>query len=348
MKYLYLFTLIAFCSFSLQSQNGDLTRERYEFLASIDNSSVSESIKENPVRSFTLDFGSYPKKVTVDFSLTTGELINSYLVRFENPEAKAIIEESLRDPRSVNYIKQMDYLNEDGSTSTSFIYNTMGLSQYITIDEKGNKTIRIFEFGDGTEVFQTTNSNGRVKEENEFNGYSKTYHSTNVFTTGNSESTGQIAAEGERKDGLKTGVWKSYHENGQLESECTYANGLIQEYCKSYNDDGSLNNDFEVVLGGTRFSNFYFPSGRVRARLEVSNYLKNGSAVIYYEDGNKEAEGPYKNGLRNGLWKLYTPNGVLAMEIEYSMDKTHGTQKYYDRDGNVLETEEYLYGYRVK
>lgn len=349
MKYLYLFTLIAFCSFSLQSQNGGLTTQGYQFLTSIDNSSVIESIQENPIRSFTIDFGqSFVRKVTVDFNRASGELINSYLVRFEDPMARAIIEESLKDPMSLNYIKQMDYLNEDGSLNSSFVYNAMGLSQYITIDEKGNKTIRIFESGNATEIFQTTNRNGKVTEENEFNGYSKTYHSTNLFTTGTSESTVQIAAEGERVNGLKTGTWKFYHPNGQFQSECTYSEGLPNDYCNVYYDNGEPFIKVDAKSGDEVTSTYYFPSGKINATFEMVNHVNNGRSVVYLENGNKEAEGPYKNGLKNGLWKFYTPNGALAIEIEYSMDKNHGTLKYYSPEGKVLETEEHLYGYRVK
>lgn len=349
MKYLYLFTLIAFCSFSLQSQNDNLTTQGYQFLTSIDNSSVIESIQENPIRIFTIDFGqSFIRKVTVDFNRASGELINSYLVRFEDPMARAIIEESLKDPMSVNYIKQMDYLNEDGRLSTSFIYNTMGLSQYITIDEKGNKTIRIFELGNATEIFQTTNENGKVTEEHEFNGYSKTYHNTNVLTTGNSESTGKIAAEGERVNGLKTGVWKFYYPNGQLQSECTYSEGLLSDYCNSYNENGDLFFKVDVKPGVDAIGTYYFPSGKVNATFEMANHVNNGASVIYLENGNKEAEGLYKNGLKNGVWKFYSHDGALAIEIEHAMDKYHGNLKYYSPDGKVLDTEEYLYGYRVK
>lgn len=349
MKYLYLFTLIAFCSFSLQSQNDNLTTQGYQFLTSIDNSSVIESIQENPIRTFTIDFGqSFIRKVTVDFNRASGELINSYLVRFEDPMARAIIEESLKDPMSVNYIKQMDYLNEDGSLSTSFVYNTMGLSQYITIDEKGNKTIRIFESGNATEIFQTTNRNGKVTEENEFNGYSKTYYKTNVFTTRKSESTGQIAAEGERINGLKTGTWKFYHPNEQFQSECTYSEGLTSDYCNVYFDNGELFIKVDAKSGDKATSTFYFPSGKTNATFEMVNHVNNGASVIYLENGNKEAEGHYKNGFKNGVWKFYSDDGALAVEIEHAMDKYHGTLKYYSPDGKVLDTEEYLYGYRVK
>lgn len=56
---------------------------------------------------------------------------------------------------------------------------------------------------------------------------------------------GQLASEGEYRDGLEVGVWRDYHDNGQLAAEGEYHNGRETGQWRYWLNDGTL--EREVV-----------------------------------------------------------------------------------------------------
>ena len=51
------------------------------------------------------------------------------------------------------------------------------------------------------------------------------------------------------------------------------------------------------------------------SRGEFVDGIREGKAVVYYENGNIHYEGNYKNGKECGMWKFYRENGKLHEEI---------------------------------
>jgi antitoxin component YwqK of YwqJK toxin-antitoxin module len=49
---------------------------------------------------------------------------------------------------------------------------------------------------------------------------------------------GQVASEGEYRDGLEEGLWRDYHENGQLAAEGHYHKGKEQGYWRHWSPGG--------------------------------------------------------------------------------------------------------------
>ena len=45
------------------------------------------------------------------------------------------------------------------------------------------------------------------------------------------------------------------------------------------------------------------------------NGIREGEAIIYYENGNVKYQGFYVNGKECGIWKFYEENGELDKEV---------------------------------
>ena len=91
--------------------------------------------------------------------------------------------------------------------------------------------------------------------------------------------TGEITGQGKRsiKDGLKEGVWVSYHNNGQLFQKGEYKNGKKEGVWVFYQDNGLLMSKGE------------FKDGK-----------EEGEYVSYWSNGQFMSKGGWKNGERVG------------------------------------------------
>ncbi len=123
-----------------------------------------------------------------------------------------------------------------------------------------------------------------------------------------------IIHEGEMRDSVLQGLWRSYYPSGHIQSAVTYDDGLVDGTALFYYDDAAHTVKAEVqfdddVLDGD-YKEFY-SNGRLKAQLTTDDGLFDGEATYYYRNGQVKIEGRYKNGLRHGKWKHYTKAGEL-------------------------------------
>lgn len=116
---------------------------------------------------------------------------------------------------------------------------------------------------------------------------------------------------------------------------------------------------------------------KIRARREVAldaqgNYVKNGRAVGWYENGQKAGEmffvddvahgperawhengkkklvGQSENGLATGVWIEWYDNGAKQSEGEYFEGERHGEWTFWDASGRVTDVAEFQYGRKTR
>jgi uncharacterized protein len=195
----------------------------------------------------------------------------------------------------------------------------------------------------------------------------------NVFYFDN----GSIASEGNFKNGLPIGVWKSYFQNGQLKSIGNKKDGKSDSLWKFYNEIGLLIWSYEYAndmkngcaiqydsLENVMIETFYVDdkkqgeeqwyseNGKLIKRMIFENDKAEGLATVYDENGNVIVEEEYKNGFlrkkkefnkldengeKTGVWRTYFKSGNIATEISYRHGKKDGTSKEFDKDGKLID-----------
>jgi antitoxin component YwqK of YwqJK toxin-antitoxin module len=130
---------------------------------------------------------------------------------------------------------------------------------------------------------------------------------------------GAIIEQGFLKNGIKDGVWITYHDDeNNLPAKITSFSKGIQ-------------NGPEITLSNR---------GQIE---EMSNYLNNQLHGRYgkYRFGRPTVTTEYSNGQFDGQHKEYSNTGKLQKLIEFKDGKQHGSLQYFDEEGNI--TLEYTY-----
>ncbi|MCU4176657.1 DUF3352 domain-containing protein [Carboxylicivirga sp. N1Y90] len=123
-----------------------------------------------------------------------------------------------------------------------------------------------------------------------------------------------IIHEGEMRDSLLHGLWRSYYTSGRIKAAIPYNDGKVDGMAIFYFDDEAHNIkaevefDDDVMVGDYKE---YYSNSRKKAELTSDDGLFDGDAFYYYRNGQLKIEGRYKNGLRHGKWKHYTKAGEL-------------------------------------
>ena len=87
-------------------------------------------------------------------------------------------------------------------------------------------------------------------------------------------------------------------------------------------------------------------NGRVNIRLPFKKGLRDGVAVIYYDNGQKETERLYKNGLIMKPIKTWHKNGQLMSIMPIENQVSHGIFKKWNDSGKLILEETYINGKR--
>lgn len=121
-----------------------------------------------------------------------------------------------------------------------------------------------------------------------------------------------IIHEGEMRDSLLQGLWRSYYTSGRIKAAIPYDEGKVDGMAIFYFDDEAHNLKAEVEFDEDQMhGNYteYYSNSRKKAELTCDDGLFDGEAFYYYRNGQLKIEGKYKNGLRHGKWKHYTKAG---------------------------------------
>jgi len=102
-----------------------------------------------------------------------------------------------------------------------------------------------------------------------------------------------LAADGSYRDGMKQGLWLSWHTNGKMASQ-----GMMI-------DDQRHGPWIEYHSNGNKLSFGSYNHGQ-----------EEGPWTFWYSDGQKEMEGKYVDGQMDGVWTTWTPSGERS-KIEF-------------------------------
>lgn len=195
---------------------------------------------------------------------------------------------------------------------------------------------------------------------------------------------GNKTSEGNMKDGLPVGVWRSYYDNGQLKSigerKGTFADGTWDFFSikgikkETINYSAGKKNGLRVLYDSLankiREENYindtlvgpfktYFSNGQLKEVGEFVAGKKSGEVIEYGEDGRvvsrKEFDEGYlkdevkinrydANGHKTGLWVSTYPDGTIKNETKYIHGKPDGYSKSYNKSGSLIESVKYQYG----
>lgn len=110
--------------------------------------------------------------------------------------------------------------------------------------------------------------------------------------------------------GLKQGEWAKKYPNGQYMYTANFKNG-------------------KPIGKVTRYDEY----GHKTAELTYKTQSDTVKVVFYHNNGKVQARGQYVNDLREGLWRTYNEEGVLVETASYSKNKLHGKRCYYFSNG---------------
>jgi len=100
-----------------------------------------------------------------------------------------------------------------------------------------------------------------------------------------------------------------------------------------YKDDGSSRVLFKETL--------YYSNHQKYMEGEYKNGKRNGKWTSWFENGKKWSEGNYKEGIDNGKHTVYFDNGKKYFEGNYKDGKKTGTWSFWNKDGKLINKEDY-------
>lgn len=214
---------------------------------------------------------------------------------------------------------------------------------------------------------QTTNNNG----------YNKFYY-----------DNGALSSEGFMKDGKPEGYWKTYFKNGKIKTEGNRKNFLLDSIWTFYSEkgkiiktiqykDGKKNGETynydtaqkiiskEIYVNDIKhgINKFYYNSGKIKQTLPYVNGRPDGISYEFSSDSLIIAIYEYKSGIlqnterinkkdnegkKQGIWKEFYSDGKTKKEERFNDDVLDGYVKQYDEKGNLIKTEKFNLGKKIK
>ena len=142
--------------------------------------------------------------------------------------------------------------------------------------------------------------------------------------------SGQMAAEGRCKNGLKVGEWRTWHASGQLATRGVYRRGLRTQRWTYLDENGARDGG---ESGDYRAEFNEYPNGAPESRGEYRFKSKHGHWVFFHTDGSVREEGRFKLGKRSGKWLSYWPDGKKLFEGTYARGEKDGDWTFFHTNG---------------
>ena len=219
-----------------------------------------------------------------DFDFILSQIKDGKLeIKLENGKLKFNIDYDKEEVKSSFYD-----LNENLVYSKTYPYKQINMEQEKDTSKNDSK--------------QVENQNNKEQKYEEFDDY------------------GNLYKEGQFKNGLKEGIWKTYYDDSyDIEN---YHNGKLNGEFKKFSKDNHL-----LVKG------------------EYKEHKKEGVWGFYYSDGGLKNEVEYKNGEIDGVCRTYyCNNGALKTETYCKNNVIDGTNKIYYEEGGLYKLENYKEG----
>lgn len=201
------------------------------------------------------------------------------------------------------------------------------------------------------------------------NGYNKFYY-----------ESGELASEGEFKNGVPEGQWKTYYIDGTLKSTGFKSAGLSDSTWFFYDKQGRLTWTYEYendkkngcaqrfdttgyvseefyfindVIHGEK--QWFYPDGRIKKTVTFEEGKETGLLLEYSQNGviitEEIYDGGYlkdretfnrldENGKKTGVWREYYPDGTLKSETSYKEGQKFGLSKNYSPKGKLIDIQD--------
>jgi len=130
-----------------------------------------------------------------------------------------------------------------------------------------------------------------------------------------------IKMEGQVKDGLPVGIWRTYYSSGNLQSVANYDAGDLQGDVFYYFDKKPEQLMVEThydedLLEGDYLE--YWQNGAQKANLHYDDGKLSGEALYFYQTGKIKLKGKYRKGEKKGKWLFYDKKGKVIRKKRYS------------------------------
>ena len=103
-----------------------------------------------------------------------------------------------------------------------------------------------------------------------------------------------------------------------------------------FHDNGELHVAQKFVDGIVVQQEEYYPNGSLKERTHAIDRVKNGLAVLYYDDCSVQVRRYFLNGKLQGKYEKYFPSGQLSYVVNYINGQREGLYQYYYHDGNKV------------
>ncbi|MFI5148504.1 MAG: toxin-antitoxin system YwqK family antitoxin [Bacteroidia bacterium] len=115
---------------------------------------------------------------------------------------------------------------------------------------------------------------------------------------------------------VKVGTWKYWFESGQLQAEENYTDGLRSGIQKSWYTNGKPES---VVDLNAKTAIYWYDNGQKQSSGQVlSNAAPTGHWTSWHSNGAKNSEGVYNAaGNKEGSWQFWDSNGQLIGQQTY-------------------------------
>ncbi len=130
-----------------------------------------------------------------------------------------------------------------------------------------------------------------------------------------------LKVEGQVKDNLPYGIWRTYYESGNLQSVANYDDGEVEGDFYYYFDKKPKKLMIQArfdqdLLDGEYIE--YWDNGAIKAKLQYKNGKLHGEALYYFPTGQLKTKGKYRNGEKKAKWLFYNKKGEIVGKKRYS------------------------------
>ncbi len=130
-----------------------------------------------------------------------------------------------------------------------------------------------------------------------------------------------LKVEGQVKDNLPYGIWRTYYESGNLQSVANYDEGEVDGDFYYYFDKKPrklmIQAHFDHDLLDGEYVE-YWENGAIKAKLHYKDGKLHGEALYYFPTGQLKIKGKYRKGEKKGKWLFYNKKGEVTGKKRYS------------------------------
>jgi len=159
--------------------------------------------------------------------------------------------------------------------------------------------------------------------------------------------SGKLRYEGVFRDGKEIGVFKYYFESGNLEKELLYIEDGVRAKVRMYYSNKNIK-----ILGEYCFKkrcgtwDYFDDLGNMIFRENYKDGVLNGDYFIFFSGVLTDIY-KYENGKKNGISKTFFSTGQVKIIKNYLDDKLHGKYEVFSKEGKLIESVNYINGFRV-